>query len=109
MATLAENFEAFHAENPHIYTLLVRFSNEWRTLRGAEKISIAMVVERARWDLAVVTRSTDYKIANAHRAFYARLIMWQEENLRGLFNMAESEADAWIMAKISESDASKAS
>ena len=105
MTGLADNFERFHAENPHIYKTLVYFAREWVAETHRDKLGIAMLVERARWDLTIRTKSDDdYKIANAHRAFYARLIMWQERDLRGLFNMSPSEADDWIARKIAEDD-----
>lgn len=97
MSANSERFERFHADNPHVYDTLVRFAREWRRETGREKLGIAMLVERARWDLIIRTQSQDeYKIANAHRAFYSRLIQYQESDLDGMFDIAESEADNWI-------------
>jgi hypothetical protein len=97
---LAVAFERFHADNPHVYETLVRYAREWRAQTGRTKLGIAMLVERARWDLAIATRSEDYKIANAHRAFYSRLIQWQESDLDGMFDIAASEANDWIWDRI---------
>ena len=104
MADLRLAFENFHAANPHVYDTLVFFARQW-TATGRTKLGVAMLVERARWDLSIRTESEDeYKIANAHRAFYARLIMWREPDLRGLFNISPSVADDWIAAIIAEDD-----
>jgi len=105
---LTEAFEAFHAANPHVYDQLVLRAHRWREETGLEKMSIAMLVEHVRWDLTIQTTTGNrgpegYKIANAHRAFYARLIMFQETELRTMFRLCEApEADAWLESKLVE-------
>lgn len=94
--TIAERFEAFHRDNPQVYGVLVRLAREWIQQTGRRHLGIGALTERARWDIAIATRTPDYKINNNFRAFYARLIELQEPDLRGVFKFRPSEADEWI-------------
>jgi hypothetical protein len=97
-ATIADRFEDFHRDNPRVYNTLVRLAREWVKTTGHGKLGIATLYERARWDIALETRSADYKLNNDFRAYYARLIMRRERDLDGLFDLRASAADAWIGA-----------
>lgn len=82
---LRNNFERFDIDNPQIWELLVKFSRE-AVAAGVTKTSISLLIERIRWEMQVVTRSTDrYKISNSHRAFYARKLMQTYPEFDGLF------------------------
>lgn len=94
--TLAERFEVFHRDNPHVYRTLVRLAREWVNTTGRRKLGISMLFERARWDLAIQTNADDFRLNNSHRAFYARLIAAQERDLADLFELRSSQADAWV-------------
>lgn len=95
-ATIAQRFEQFHAENPHVYTTLVRLAREWIVQTGQHKLAIATLFERARWDIVISTNDPEFRLNNNFRAFYARLMMSQEPDLAGLFEVRVSEADEWI-------------
>jgi hypothetical protein len=71
--TIDARFAAFHAENPHVYVLLVRLALDAKQ-RGATKIGAKALMERARWDLALETRGYPYKLNNDFTSRYARLI-----------------------------------
>ena len=74
-------FKRFHRENPHVYRLIERFAHEAYNA-GRTNFSISMVVERIRWETAIVTRSDDgFKIPNDHRAYYARLYMAKHDRI----------------------------
>jgi hypothetical protein len=89
-------FDRFHADNPRVYTTLVRLAREWVAKTGRHKVGISALYEVARWEIALATTDADFKIDNSHRAFYARLIMTQESDLAGLFDLRASKADEWI-------------
>lgn len=94
--TITDRFLAFHADNPGFYRNLVRFARELRAETGAERIGIQALIERARWDHLLVTRSLDFKVNNDYAAFYARLLMQQEPDLAGAFETRKApEADTW--------------
>lgn len=93
---LYKNFVQFHNDNPEIYTELVTMARRLQR-RGRRKIGIGMLFEVLRWNYYITTISNDeYKLANAHRAFYVRLIEQEEPDLRGFFTKAESIADAFF-------------
>lgn len=94
---VGDRFEEFHAANPIVYTTLVRLAREWKEkFGGGAKVGLAALRERARWEIAFVTSDTDYKINNNYTPFYARLIMAENPDLAGLFDLRYSEADQWI-------------
>lgn len=92
----AQAFEQFHADNPRVYGTLVRLAREWVARTGRHKLGIKTLYERARWEIAIATSDPDYKLNNNYTAFYARLIMAQERDLAGMFDLRVSEADQWI-------------
>jgi hypothetical protein len=91
-------FDVFHAANPHVYNMLVSLARQWVSRTGRHKLGIATLFERARWEIALTTVGEDFRLNNSYRAYYARLIMAREWDLRGLFDLRASEADQWISA-----------
>ena len=89
-------FDRFHADNPKVYETLVRLAREWVARFGGHKLGIATLYERARWEIALATTDADFKLNNDWRSYYARLIMTQEPDLAGLFDLRASKADEWI-------------
>jgi len=74
---IQQNFERFHAENPHIYDLFDSFAREMIRRLGAA--SAGMIFERIRWELSVVTHSDQpVKLNNNYRSRYVRL--FEEKN-----------------------------
>lgn len=94
--TSSEQFEQFHADNPRVYTVLVGLAREWVRRTGQHKLGIATLFERARWEIAIATNDPDFKLNNNYRAYYARLIMLQESDLQGMFELRQSAADEWL-------------
>jgi hypothetical protein len=89
--SLAEKFRRFHETHPHVYEALVELAREWQARTGT-RCSIAALFERARWELALNTTETP-RLNNSYRSFYARLIMAQEPDLAGVFEVRRSAAD----------------
>lgn len=85
--TLAERFIAFHTLNPHIFSALHTIAATARR-SGWKRGSIALYYERLRWSWAVRTMGGEYKLANAHRAFYARALMAFDPALVGFFRLS---------------------
>jgi hypothetical protein len=94
----AARFETFHANNPNVYDVLLRLAREWVAATDGRKIGIGALTERARWELVVTTNDPDYRINNNFRAFYARLLMLRNQDLRGLFDLRSSAADEWCLS-----------
>lgn len=94
--SIAERFEIFHRDNPQVYDTLLRLAREWTRQTGGRKLGISALFERARWDLALATSDPDFKLNNSYRAYYARLLMHENPDLRGLFDLRVSAADDWL-------------
>ena len=72
MKDLQKAFQQFDTENPHVWELFIRFTFEAMDA-GHTRLSASLIIERIRWETAIVTKTDDkFKIANAHRAYYAR-------------------------------------
>lgn len=88
--TNAERFIAFHNANPHVFSALYHLAINARRA-GWKRGSIALYYERIRWSWAVRTNGDDYKLANAHRAFYARALMAYDDELAGFFRLSAQD------------------
>jgi hypothetical protein len=67
---------------------------------GRHKLGIKTLYERARWEIALATTDADFKLNNNFTAWYSRLIMAQEPDLAGLFDLRTSKADLWIAGAV---------
>ena len=95
--TLEENFWKFHKKHPEVYDVLVRLARQWRNRRGPKsKIGIGALYERARWEVAIESLVTQDppKLSNNHRAFYARLILTENPDLTGIFQLKRQRVQA---------------
>lgn len=92
--SLQARFEKFNAGNPKVYELLVAMAKAIRGRRPNAIIGIAMLYEVLRWNCYMYTDSDEpYKLSNDFKAFYARKIMDQNEDLVGIFVTKKSVAD----------------
>lgn len=81
-------FWAFHEANPVIYELLVKFAREWKQYRS--HCSLSLLFERVRWSyMTEINRTDPFKLNNNHKAFYARLIMEKEPDLKDFFHIRQ--------------------
>ncbi|QGH75301.1 hypothetical protein I5G61_gp53 [Mycobacterium phage Quesadilla] len=101
LGPIAQAFERFHDANPKVYDVLVQMARAWRAT-GRERCGVQQLFERARWEIAMTTVGDEYKINNNFAAFYARLIMWNEPDLDGMFSCRSSEADEWVRIRTAE-------
>lgn len=74
----------WHRANPSVYEYFERFTFE-AIERGHKKLSAWLIVNRIRWETAVVTHGDDFKISNDFIAYYARLFMYRHPEHRGFF------------------------
>ena len=97
---IAIRFEAFHAANPHVYEVLAELSRQWLAT-GKTRLGVKALFEGARWELGLrtVTADGEYKLSNDFTAYYARRLMHNEEDLAGLFDLRESDADEWVFLR----------
>ena len=92
-ASLRERFLAFHNANPHVYAELRNLALGLKR-RGHKKIGIAMLFEQMRWQW--YQRTTDvsgFKLCNNHAAYYARMLMRNEPELKDFFAVKAIKED----------------
>lgn len=65
----------WHQKNPEVWGMFERFSFE-AVKRNRRKISHWLIINRIRWETAILTSGNDFKISNDYIAFYAR--HWKE-------------------------------
>ena len=97
-ATLEEQFAAFHAANPHGYRALRRKALDL-VRRGRRRIAIKMLIEVLRYehDMTTVDAHSEFKINNSYAPFFARLLMDNEPELDGAF---EIRTQTWQLAEV---------
>jgi hypothetical protein len=79
-------FEKYHAANPHVYAMFVKYANEVKAA-GLEGYSIWAVANRVRWHYEFeVDTKDEFKISNNYLSRYSRLIMQNEPELAGFFD-----------------------
>ena len=79
-------FRAFHNDNPDVFRLLEKYTQEAYAL-GKEKLGLWLLVGRARWDSEVVTTGSEYKLPNGAIGYYSRLLMHRHPEWVGLFDV----------------------
>ena len=93
--SLPARFARFDAANPQVYEALVSMARKIRSKRPDSIIGIAMLYEVLRWNCYMDTDSDEpYKLTNDFKAFYARKIMGENEDLSGIFVTKVSVADS---------------
>jgi hypothetical protein len=93
---LFKDFRRFHAKNPHVYRLFVRFSLQATGRRPY--FSARTVLHRIRWETTIETDDPKgFKVANAWSAFYARMFERDLPEHKGFFRMNDSVADAYVL------------
>ena len=90
--TIGQQFRAFHAANPAVYDWL-RANALALKRRGRERYSMKTLLEVLRWHHDVETDSTDFKLNNNFTAYYARLLMQEEPELDGFFELREIRSE----------------
>jgi hypothetical protein len=85
--SIQTDFYQFHKDNPDVYRRLVALARKARS-HGYSHIGIKHIWEVMRWEVMIETKgATDYKLNNNFTSRYARLIMGQEPDLAGVFEV----------------------
>jgi hypothetical protein len=79
----------FHCANPHVYAKLVEIAGLVHD-HGKKRFGMAAIFERLRWWAAFEVNTTDYKLNNNFRSYYARLVAQNEPHLADLFETRSS-------------------
>lgn len=71
---IAERFEAFHRENPHVADALERLAAN-AIEAGAGRVGVKMLYEVLRYERIIETRGDDFRLNNDYHSRYARLLI----------------------------------
>jgi hypothetical protein len=87
-------FLEFHAANPGVYLELRDLALDLKD-RGRKFYGIMALLNVVRWQRAIrtTTADDDYKVNNNWAPFYARLLMSENPELDGFFQLRRAEAD----------------
>ena len=85
-ATLDEKFSSFHTTNPQVYEALEVMTKIFKA-KGTKKCSINLLFELLRFKNCynMEKDSSGFSLSNSYRAFYSRMIMTNNPNLKGIF------------------------
>jgi DNA-binding GntR family transcriptional regulator len=96
-STITERFQSWLAENEDFYNTLAEMARQFLAETGSNKLGIQQLIEAARWNHSIRTRSADFKINNDYGSFLARLLMHDHADLVDVFDIRRAdEADEWI-------------
>lgn len=84
--TIDDRFVAFHAANPDVYEELRALALSGAR-RGLRRLGIKSLFEVVRWNRALATRGEPWKLNNDFTSRYSRLLMDQEPELDGIFEL----------------------
>jgi hypothetical protein len=82
-------FRKFHDANPNVYDKLVELARYVRDA-GWQHYGIGALWEQLRWHYRFERKDDDFKLNNNFRAYYARFIMQQNEDLKDFFEVRRS-------------------
>jgi len=91
-ATIAERFDSFHKQNPHVYEALCKLALQMKR-RGVTRYSIKGLFEQLRWLYALQTQGEEYKLSNDFTSRYARLLLERNPELQGFFALRELRSE----------------
>jgi hypothetical protein len=86
---LDRDFEEFHALHPYVYDQLVDLAQKAKA-RGRQRVGMKQLFEVLRWERMLQrlpAEGEEFKLNNNYTSRYARLIMDQETDLAGLFEI----------------------
>lgn len=93
--TIERRFNEFHKQNPHVYMALEDLALRAHAA-GVKRLGIAALVETLRYSASLQTVGDAYKINNNFRSLYARLLIHQHPELRGLLNLRTRPSSPYL-------------
>jgi hypothetical protein len=79
-------FIQFHLKNQHVYAALEELALRAQKA-GVTKLGIGALAETLRYSAALQTKGDAYKLNNNFRALYARMLIRNHPELRGLIEL----------------------
>ena len=93
MTELERRFNRFDEDNPHVWDLFVKYTNDV-IQAGKKNYSQKAIFERIRWHTDIETQSdVKFKLSNNHTAYYARKFMDAFPDKEGFFRTKKVKGD----------------
>ena len=86
----SRTFLRFHADNPKVYRLFVRYTKEAQA-RG-RKPGAWLIAGRIRWYAQIETRGDPFKLNNNWIAYYARMFHHDHPDMGQVFELRDAAA-----------------
>ncbi len=90
--TIQSNFDRFHGAHPDVYRQLVDLTRQAKQA-GRKRIGMKMLFEVLRWqrilDPTLPDPLEDFKLNNSYTSRYSRLVMDNNPDLDGMFELRE--------------------
>lgn len=94
---LGRNFAQFHANHRDVYRVMLDLAKQYRMTFPGQPVGMDIVMGAVRWHYIFegpeLGDDESYKMNSNLGAYYARLLMHDNEDLRGLFRLRRSVAD----------------
>lgn len=92
---IAERFEAFHRENPHVADILEKLADNV-VAAGCSRFGVKMLWEVMRYLLIVETKRDlgDFRLNNDYHSRYARLLIERRPEWAGKIETRQLKGDA---------------
>lgn len=87
-ATIQERFEAFNRANPQVYAALQCLAMQMLS-SGVRQYGIKGLFEILRWQFALQTKGSPFRLCNDFTSRYARLLVKNNPELDGFFEMRQ--------------------
>jgi hypothetical protein len=67
-------FLEFHLSNKHVFRKILKEIENGKAA-GLKKISVKHIISHLRWDMQLLTKTTDFKINDGYTGIYTHLIL----------------------------------
>ena len=83
LKSMDREFQAFHAQNPHVLTAFMAMAYE--ALEARERVGAKCIWENLRWKYNVKTKDPRFVLNNSMTSRYARLAVQRDPMLKEVF------------------------
>ena len=81
------NFNQYHADNPMVYELILKYARQAKRA-GHAHYSLRAILHRIRWHMNVQTKDNQgFQINNNYSQDYAMKVMEENPDLEGFFRL----------------------
>ncbi len=88
-ASLLDDFEIWHENNPHIWKAFVKYAFQM-IRKGKDHYGAKGIIERLRWDINMESTTGEvFEINDKYTSIYARLFLFKYPAQKGFFELRQ--------------------